>query len=163
MNSQEIETALRIRTPMVILIWVDNAYGLISWKMDLEIGHNVDTRFNNPDFVAYAESFGAKGYRISSADELLPDTARSAGDGHRQRHRLPGRLLRQQRPDRLARRTGRVLVLNPVMKLPVKPPVSPMLSKSVPAIPPSASYEPSESQTSIGVRVGSSRWPGLRG
>ena len=63
---------------MVILIWVDNAYGLISWKMDLEIGHNVDTTFANPDFVAYAESFGAKGYRISSADELLPDAARGA-------------------------------------------------------------------------------------
>jgi acetolactate synthase I/II/III large subunit len=72
MNSQEIETALRLRLPIVILIWVDDAYGLISWKMDLEIGHNVDTRFGNPDFVAYAESFGAKGYRISSADELLP-------------------------------------------------------------------------------------------
>jgi acetolactate synthase-1/2/3 large subunit len=72
MNSQEIETALRVGTPMVILVWVDDAYGLISWKMDLEIGHNVDTRFGNPDFVAYAESFGAKGYRISSADELLP-------------------------------------------------------------------------------------------
>jgi acetolactate synthase I/II/III large subunit len=72
MNSQEIETALRLRLPIVILIWVDDAYGLISWKMDLEIGHNVDTRFGNPDFVAYAESFGAKGYRISFADELLP-------------------------------------------------------------------------------------------
>ena len=72
MNSQEIETALRVGTPMVILIWVDDAYGLISWKMDLEIGHNVDTAFGNPDFVAYAESFGAKGYRITSADELLP-------------------------------------------------------------------------------------------
>ena len=77
MNSQEIETALRIGTPMVVLIWVDDAYGLISWKMDLEIGHHVDTRFTNPDFVAYAESFGAKGYRISSADELLP-TLRTA-------------------------------------------------------------------------------------
>lgn len=72
MNSQEIETALRVGTPIVILIWVDDAYGLISWKMDLEIGHNVDTRFTNPDFVAYAESFGAKGYRIASAGELLP-------------------------------------------------------------------------------------------
>jgi acetolactate synthase-1/2/3 large subunit len=72
MNSQEIETALRMRLPMVILIWVDDAYGLISWKMDMEIGHNVDTTFGNPDFVAYAESFGAKGYRIDSADELLP-------------------------------------------------------------------------------------------
>jgi acetolactate synthase-1/2/3 large subunit len=77
MNSQEIETALRLRTPMVILIWDDNAYGLISWKMDLEIGHNVETHFGNPDFVAYAESFGAKGYRISSAAELLP-TLRAA-------------------------------------------------------------------------------------
>src|SRR6201988_3247297 len=72
MNSQEIETALRLRLPIVILIWVDDAYGLISWKMDMEIGDNVDTGFGNPDFVAYAESFGARGYRISSADELLP-------------------------------------------------------------------------------------------
>jgi acetolactate synthase-1/2/3 large subunit len=79
MNSQEIETALRLKTPMVILIWDDNAYGLISWKMDLEIGHNVDTRFGNPDFVSYAESFGAKGYRITSATELLP-TLRAALD-----------------------------------------------------------------------------------
>ncbi len=72
MNSQEIETALREEIAMVILIWVDNAYGLISWKMDLELGHNVDTTFGNPDFVAYAESFGAVGYRVNAADELLP-------------------------------------------------------------------------------------------
>src|SRR6201996_3135452 len=72
MNSQEIETALRMRLPFVILIWVDDAYGLISWKMDMEIGRNVDTRFANPDFVAYAESFGARGYWISAADELRP-------------------------------------------------------------------------------------------
>jgi acetolactate synthase-1/2/3 large subunit len=72
MNSQEIETALRERIAMVVLIWVDDAYGLISWKMDLELGHDVDTTFANPDFVAYAESFGAAGYRISRADELLP-------------------------------------------------------------------------------------------
>jgi acetolactate synthase-1/2/3 large subunit len=79
MNSQEIETAMRLEIPMVILVWDDNAYGLISWKMDLEIGHNVDTRFGNPDFVRYAESFGAKGYRISAAEELLP-TLRAALD-----------------------------------------------------------------------------------
>jgi acetolactate synthase I/II/III large subunit len=72
MNSQEIETALRERISMVILIWVDDAYGLISWKMDLELGHDVDTRFANPDLVAYAESFGAAGYRITQPDELLP-------------------------------------------------------------------------------------------
>jgi acetolactate synthase I/II/III large subunit len=80
MNSQEIETALRLRLPLVILIWVDDAYGLISWKMDMEIGHNVDTRFSNPDFVAYAESFGAKGYRISSAAELLPTLKHALAD-----------------------------------------------------------------------------------
>jgi acetolactate synthase-1/2/3 large subunit len=72
MNSQEIETALRLHLAFVILIWVDDAYGLISWKMDLEIGRNMDTSFGNPDFVAYAESFGATGYRIGAADELLP-------------------------------------------------------------------------------------------
>jgi len=79
MNSQEIETALRERIAMVILIWVDDAYGLISWKMDLELGHDVDTTFTNPDFVAYAESFGAVGHRVASADELLP-TLRAALD-----------------------------------------------------------------------------------
>ena len=77
MNSQEIETALRLRLAFVILVWVDDAYGLISWKMDLEIGRTVDTTFNTPDFVAYAESFGATGYRIGSAAELLP-TLRTA-------------------------------------------------------------------------------------
>jgi len=77
MNSQEIETALREHIAMVVLIWVDDAYGLISWKMDLELGHDVDTTFGNPDFVAYAESFGAVGYRISAAAELLP-TLRTA-------------------------------------------------------------------------------------
>jgi len=77
MNSQEIETAVRLGLAFVILIWVDDAYGLISWKMDLEIGRNVDTSFGNPDFVAYAESFGATGYRIAAADELLP-TLRTA-------------------------------------------------------------------------------------
>ena len=77
MNSQEIETALRERISMVILIWVDNAYGIISWKMDLEIGHRVDTEFGNPDFVAYARSFGATGYEITSPEQLLP-TLRTA-------------------------------------------------------------------------------------
>lgn len=72
MNSQEIETALREGVAMVVLVWVDDAYGLISWKMELEIGHHVDTSFSNPDLVAYAESFGAKGVRITAAKQLLP-------------------------------------------------------------------------------------------
>jgi acetolactate synthase-1/2/3 large subunit len=72
MNSQEIETALRERIPLTVLIWQDDAYGLIKWKMGLELGRDVATGFGNPDFVAYAESFGARGYRIGSAGDLLP-------------------------------------------------------------------------------------------
>ncbi|UXA07516.1 acetolactate synthase large subunit [Mycobacterium sp. SMC-2] len=79
MNSQEIETAVRERIPLVVLIWEDDGYGLIEWKMDLELGAHYYVKFGNPDVVKYAESFGAKGYRINSADELLP-TLRAALD-----------------------------------------------------------------------------------
>ncbi len=72
MNSQEIETAVRERIPLVVLIWEDGGYGLIEWKMDLELGEHHYVKFGNPDIVSYAESFGAKGYRIKSAEELLP-------------------------------------------------------------------------------------------
>jgi acetolactate synthase-1/2/3 large subunit len=80
MNSQELETALRERIPFVVLIWVDDEYGLIKWKMDLELGESNDIAFSNPDFVAYAESFGARGYRIGAADELLPTLERALAD-----------------------------------------------------------------------------------
>ncbi|BCQ11014.1 putative acetolactate synthase large subunit IlvB [Mycobacterium heckeshornense] len=79
MNSQEIETAVRERIPLVVLIWEDGGYGLIEWKMDLELGDHHYVRFGNPDVVKYAESFGARGYRISNAQELLP-TLKSALD-----------------------------------------------------------------------------------
>ena len=82
MNSQEIETAVRECIPLVVLIWEDNGYGLIEWKMDLELGEHYYVKFGNPDIVKYAESFGAKGYRINSAEELLPTlTAALADDG----------------------------------------------------------------------------------
>jgi acetolactate synthase I/II/III large subunit len=77
MNSQEIETGIRLGLPFVILVWVDNGYGLITWKMQLELGIATQTDFQNPDFVSYAESFGAKGYRVESAEALLP-TLRAA-------------------------------------------------------------------------------------
>ncbi|MFS3136205.1 acetolactate synthase large subunit [Gluconacetobacter sacchari] len=82
MNSQEIETAVREKIPLVVLVWVDNAYGLIKWKMDLELKHHRDVDFGNPDFVRYAESFGAAGYAIERAADLLPTLKRAlAGDG----------------------------------------------------------------------------------
>ncbi len=80
MNSQEIETAVRERIPLVVLIWDDGGYGLIEWKMDLELGAHYYVRFGNPDVVTYAESFGAKGYRITSADELLPTLQAALND-----------------------------------------------------------------------------------
>ena len=67
-----METAVRENIPLKILIWVDDSYGLIKWKMDMESGSHDCVDFGNPDFVTYAESFGAKGYRIESAAELLP-------------------------------------------------------------------------------------------
>ncbi|HEY2213998.1 MAG TPA: acetolactate synthase large subunit [Acidimicrobiales bacterium] len=72
MNSQELETAIREHVPLTVLIWEDNAYGLIGWKMDLQLGRHMEVAFTNPDFVAYAESFGAKGYRVQAAGDLLP-------------------------------------------------------------------------------------------
>lgn len=72
MNSQEIETAVRENIPLKILVWVDGSYGLIKWKMDIEEGAHDTVDFGNPDFVQYAESFGAKGHKVESAEQLLP-------------------------------------------------------------------------------------------
>jgi acetolactate synthase-1/2/3 large subunit len=80
MNSQELETAVRERLPITVLIWEDRAYGLIEWKMDLEMGHDSNVEFGNPDFVKYAESFGARGYRVESADDLLPTLRQALED-----------------------------------------------------------------------------------
>jgi acetolactate synthase-1/2/3 large subunit len=72
MNSQELETAVRERVPMTVLVWQDDAYGLIGWKMQMEIGREVAVRFGNPDLVAYAESFGARGFAVRAASDLKP-------------------------------------------------------------------------------------------
>jgi acetolactate synthase I/II/III large subunit len=80
MLSSELATAVREYIPIVVLIWEDHSYGLIKWKMDLELGHHSSVDFHTPDFVKYAESFGAKGYRINRTEELLP-TLKSTLDG----------------------------------------------------------------------------------
>jgi len=72
MNSQEIETAMRLGVPIVVLIWNDGGYGLIEWKQLSEFGRTSNVAFSNPDFIKYAEAFGAKGYRIRETGELLP-------------------------------------------------------------------------------------------
>jgi acetolactate synthase-1/2/3 large subunit len=72
MNSQELETAMRIETPFVVLVFNDRSYGLIRWKQMQQFGRPAFVDFNNPDLVKYAESFGANGFRITAADELAP-------------------------------------------------------------------------------------------
>ncbi|MCK4710182.1 MAG: acetolactate synthase large subunit, partial [Gammaproteobacteria bacterium] len=80
MNVQEIETAMRINTPIVILIWNDSNYGLIKWKQEVQFGRESNIHFNNPDFVKLAESFGAKGYRVEKTEELLPTIQQAIKD-----------------------------------------------------------------------------------
>ena len=70
MNVQELETAVRLQLPIIVVVWCDSDLGVISTKQRLEFGRNVFTNFNNPDFVKLAESFGAKGYRVASTDEF---------------------------------------------------------------------------------------------
>ena len=73
MNCQEMETALRIGVPIVVMIFNDSGYGLIRWKQEDHFGSSCFTDFTNPDFVKFAESMGAKGYRIQSAEEIIPE------------------------------------------------------------------------------------------
>ncbi len=72
MNCQEFETALRAKTPFVTLIFNDSSYGLIKWKQMDQYGKSCCVDFTNPDFVKFAESMGAIGYRITKAEELVP-------------------------------------------------------------------------------------------
>jgi len=80
MNSQEIETALRMKTPIVVLIWNDSEYGLITWHQLRHFGRPSHIAFKNPDFVKYAESFGAKGYRVERGEHLVPTLKRAIAD-----------------------------------------------------------------------------------
>ena len=70
MNLQELETAKRIGANIVVLIWVDNAYGLIKWKQENQFGTHSDLHFGNPDFVKLAEAFGCKGFQVDKSADL---------------------------------------------------------------------------------------------
>jgi acetolactate synthase-1/2/3 large subunit len=70
MNVQEVETAVRLQLPIIIIIWCDSDFGLISLKQIEEFGRSAFTKFNNPDFVKLAESFGAIGYNVESTEEF---------------------------------------------------------------------------------------------
>lgn len=70
MNSQEMETAVRLNLNLVVLVLNDNSYGMIRWKQGDAGFPDWGLEYNNPDFVAYAEAYGAKGHRVSKTGEL---------------------------------------------------------------------------------------------
>ena len=72
MNSQEMETAVRLRLNLVVLILDDGAYGMIRWKQAVDAFPDFGLTFGNPDFVKYAESYGAKGARVEAMEDLVP-------------------------------------------------------------------------------------------
>ncbi|MDX1485245.1 MAG: acetolactate synthase large subunit [Alphaproteobacteria bacterium] len=84
MNSQDLETALRLQLGLVVLILKDGGYGMIRWKQQVDGFADWGLEFNNPDFVAYAESYGACAHRITRSEDLAPtlDRAFEAGGVH---------------------------------------------------------------------------------
>jgi acetolactate synthase-1/2/3 large subunit len=71
MNSQELETAVRLKLNLVVLVLEDRAYGMIRWKQEVDGFSDFGLDFGNPDFVAYAKSYGAKGSRVGKVSELV--------------------------------------------------------------------------------------------
>ncbi len=80
MTSMELETAKRLGTSFVTVVWNDSEYGLIRLKQEKAFHRSIGTEFGNPDMVKYAESMGAAGYRISSSEELRETIARCLKD-----------------------------------------------------------------------------------
>jgi acetolactate synthase-1/2/3 large subunit len=81
MNSQELETAVRLRQDLVILLLRDDAYGMIKWKQSQMEYHDFGLDFGNPDFVAYAQAYGAQGHRVSATAELKPLVEKCFSEG----------------------------------------------------------------------------------
>ncbi|WP_240514056.1 acetolactate synthase large subunit [Paramylibacter kogurei] len=81
MNNQEIETALRLKLNITIIIFNDNKYGLIEWHQMREYGRSSHIDVTNPDFVKFAESFGAKGYYVKRAEDLQDVLKTAMNDG----------------------------------------------------------------------------------
>jgi acetolactate synthase-1/2/3 large subunit len=72
MNFQELETAKRLGLAIVNIVWTDSAYGVIEMHQGRKFGRLAGTKFENPDWVALAESFGLAGMRVESADQVTP-------------------------------------------------------------------------------------------
>jgi acetolactate synthase-1/2/3 large subunit len=81
MNSQEMETAVRLKLNLVVLILEDSAYGMIRWKQAVDGFPDFGMTFNNPDFVRYAEAYGAKGWRVGATEDLIATLEAALAEG----------------------------------------------------------------------------------
>ena len=81
MNSQEMETAVRLRLNLVVLVLEDGAYGMIRWKQAVDDFPDFGLTFGNPDFVRYAQSYGATGHRVEQVADLCPTLEGAFGAG----------------------------------------------------------------------------------
>jgi acetolactate synthase-1/2/3 large subunit len=81
MNNQEIETAVRLGLNITVIIFNDNKYGLIEWHQLREYGRKSHIDVTNPDFVKFAESFGANGYKVEKAEDLQSILETAMNDG----------------------------------------------------------------------------------
>ena len=81
MNSQELETAVRLKLNLVVLLLEDHAYGMIRWKQAVDEFPDFGMTFGNPDFVRYAEAYGARGTRVREIGELRPALEQAFADG----------------------------------------------------------------------------------
>jgi acetolactate synthase-1/2/3 large subunit len=81
MNSQELETAVRLKLSLIVIIFNDSGYGMIKWKQKVQELPDFALDFNNPDFVMYAKSYGANGHLISSSEELIPTMQKAFNQG----------------------------------------------------------------------------------
>jgi acetolactate synthase-1/2/3 large subunit len=70
MNVQELETAVRLKTPIVNVIWENSQYGSIVWKQDKKFGRHFGTDFTNPDFVKLADAFGMPAWRCEKVEDF---------------------------------------------------------------------------------------------
>ena len=113
MNSQELETAVRLKLSLVVIIVVDGAYGMIRWKQAVDRFPDYGMTFDNPDFVTYAAAYGAQGHHVGSCEALAP-TLRAALDAggvhlvavpvdYRENISSAGRGARATRSQRLSR------------------------------------------------------------
>jgi hypothetical protein len=70
MNIQDLETAVREKLNIVVMVWTDSAYGLIRWKQQASFGKHTSTSFTNPDWMKLADAFHMAGFRVGKADDL---------------------------------------------------------------------------------------------